>query len=62
MLIDVRYGAGNGALISMQYTGLVYRPTPEAGAAYRRGNVVPYDQIYVRTTPRFETADPATVG
>lgn len=60
MLIDVRTSleTDDGALISMQYTGLVYTTTPEAGAAYRRGEVVPYDQIYVRTTPRFETADP----
>jgi hypothetical protein len=59
MLIDVRTAleTDDGALISMQNTGLVYTTTPEAGAA-RRGEVVRYDHIYVRTTPRFETADP----
>lgn len=60
MVIDVRTAlqTDDGALISMQYTGYSYTTTPEAGAAFRRREVVPYDQLYVRTTPRFETADP----
>jgi hypothetical protein len=60
MMIDVRTAlrTDDGALISMQYTGLAYTTTPEAGEAFRRREVVPYEQLYVRTTPRFETADP----
>jgi hypothetical protein len=60
MIIDVRAAleTDDGALISMQYTGVGYTTTAEAGAAFRRREVVAYDQLYVRTTPRFETADP----
>jgi hypothetical protein len=60
MLIDVRTAllTHDGALISMQYTGLAYTKTVEAGEAFRRREVAPYDEIYVRTTPRFETSDP----
>lgn len=60
MVIDVRTAleTDDGALISMQYTGLAHAATEAAAQAFRRREVVPYDQIYVRTTPRFETGDP----
>ena len=60
MVIDVRTAleTDDGALISMQYVGLACGTTPESSERFRRREVLPYEDIYVRTTPRFETADP----
>jgi hypothetical protein len=60
MTIDVRLAleTHDGALIAMSYVGLSYQLTDEARAAVRRGELVAYEDTYVRTTPRFETSDP----
>jgi hypothetical protein len=58
-LIDVRLGlmTDDGAAIAMSYTGLLC--IAEAAAdRFRRREPVAYDETYIRTTPRFETADP----
>ena len=58
-LLDVRLGlqTTDGAMIAMSYPGLFYI-ADSAAERYRRGEPVAYDEAYVRTTPRFETADP----
>ena len=58
MVIDVRLmlKADDGALIAMQYVGLMFGRTPEAQAAMRRGEQPAYESVYLRTTPRFETS------
>ncbi len=60
MVIDVRLAlqTDDGALISMAYTGLAVARTPEAAAANARREPVDYADMYIRTTPRFETSDP----
>jgi hypothetical protein len=60
MVIDVRLAleTDDGALIAMSYVGLSYQRTDEARAAVRQGDLVAYEDTYVRTTPRFETSDP----
>ncbi len=60
MVIDVRLAleTDDGALIAMSYTGLSYQRTEEARAAFKAGAVAPYEDTYIRTTPRFETSDP----
>lgn len=57
--IDVRLAleTDDGALIAMSYTGLLC-VTEEAWARSRQGQAVAYEETYIRTTPRFETADP----
>jgi hypothetical protein len=57
--IDVRLGllTDDGATIAMAYTGLLAM-TESAGARFRRREPVAYEETYIRTTPRFETADP----
>ncbi len=58
-MIDVRLClvTGDGAMIAMSYTGLLV-VAPEAAGRFRRGEPVAYAETYIRTTPRFETADP----
>jgi hypothetical protein len=58
-VIDVRLGleTDDGAVIAMSYTGLIV-VAPEAAGRFRKGQPVAYDETYIRTTPRFETADP----
>jgi hypothetical protein len=58
-VIDVRLGleTDDGAVIAMSYTGLIV-VAPEAAERFRKGQAVAYDETYIRTTPRFETADP----
>jgi hypothetical protein len=58
-VIDVRLGleTGDGAVIAMSYTGLIV-VAPQAAERFRKGQPVAYDETYIRTTPRFETADP----
>jgi hypothetical protein len=60
MHIDVRLAleTDDGAIISMAYVGIAYARTPEAAKLFARREVAAYDQLYVRTTPRFETSDP----
>jgi len=59
MAIDVRLGllTDDGAMISMAYTGLL-AVAESAQSRFRRGESVAYEETYIRTTPRFETADP----
>jgi hypothetical protein len=56
--IDVRLGlrTEDGADIAMAYTGLISMSDAAAGQR-GRGEAVDYAETYVRTTPRFETAD-----
>ena len=57
MLIDVRLAlrTDDGAVISMVYTGLAYGKTPTAMAQFRGQGAVADPDLYLRTTPRFET-------
>ncbi len=58
-LIDVRLGleTEDGALIAMSYVGLLCL-ADSAQARFRQRQPVAYEETYIRTTPRFETADP----
>ena len=59
MLIDVRLTltTDDGATIGMTYTGLA-RPTDGANdKRFLAREVLPYDDMYLHTTPRFETGD-----
>jgi hypothetical protein len=58
-LIDVRICllTDDGATIAMSYTGLLCI-ADGAVDRFRRGQPVAYSETYIRTTPRFETADP----
>lgn len=60
MMIDVRLmlETDDGALIAMHYVGLGHGRTEETHAAMLRREVIPYEDSYIRTTPRFETSDP----
>jgi hypothetical protein len=57
-VIDVRLGlmTDDGAAIAMAYTGLLCI-AEGAAERFRRGEPVAYEETYIRTTPRFETAD-----
>jgi hypothetical protein len=59
MLIDVRLVlvTHDGAVIGMTYQGIAHGRTPEATAKFRKREPIPYDELYLRTTPRFETSD-----
>jgi hypothetical protein len=58
-VIDVRLGlmTDDGAAIAMAYTGLLCIAEGAVGR-FRRNESVAYEETYIRTTPRFETADP----
>lgn len=60
MIIDVRTAleTDDGALISMQYQGLCYTTSPEAQQRFARREAGPFEDLYLRTTPRFETSHP----
>ncbi len=60
MLIDVRLAllTDDGATIAMIYTGLAYGRTEKAMTQFRDRQAVLDTDIYIRTTPRFETSDP----
>lgn len=60
MVIDVRTAleTDDGALISMQYQGICYTTSPEAQDRFSRREPGPFEDLYLRTTPRFETAHP----
>ncbi len=59
MMIDVRLTlkTDDDALILMFYRGIAHAP-PDVMAAFNQRQVVPVSSVYVRTTPRFETAAP----
>jgi hypothetical protein len=59
MEIDVRLAleTHDGALIAMAYTGLICTPSA-VSERMRAGEPVAYEETYIRTTPRFQTADP----
>jgi hypothetical protein len=58
-LLDVRLGllTDDGAVVAMSYTGLFWI-ADHASERYWKGEPIAYGESYVRTTPRFETADP----
>ena len=58
-MLDVRLGlmTDDGATIAMSYTGLFWI-ADAATERYLKGESIAYGDSYVRTTPRFETADP----
>jgi len=60
MVIDVRTAlqTDDGALISMQYQGICYPTSPEAAERFARREPGPPEDLYLRTTPRFETQHP----
>lgn len=60
MIIDVRTSlrTHDGAVIAMSYVGLAAGRTPEAMQRFARREPVAYEDLYARTTPRFETSDP----
>lgn len=60
MLIDVRLTlkTHDNATIGMTYTGLA-RPADEGNdRRFLNRDVLPYEDMYLHTTPRFETGDP----
>jgi hypothetical protein len=58
-MLDVRLVlmTDDGAAIAMAYTGLLW-VAEQAASRFRKGEPVDYAETYIRTTPRFETADP----
>ena len=42
----------------MHYTGLMAPTSPEAAARFARREPGPYEDLYLRTTPRFVTSHP----
>lgn len=60
MVIDVRTAleTDDGAVIALTYQGLAVGRTPDATARFSRREPVPFEDLYARTTPRFETSDP----
>lgn len=59
MIIDVRLTlrTDDGAAIGMTYVGLAHADAATM-ARFRNRELLSADEVYVRTTPRFETADP----
>lgn len=59
MLIDVRVvlRTHDDALIAMTYTGIAHAEAATM-ERFRKRELLPFEAVYVRTTPRFETADP----
>lgn len=60
MLIDVRLTltTDDGAVIGMSYTGIARTVNPDDWDRFARREVLGYEEIYLHTTPRFETGDP----
>lgn len=60
MVIDVRTSleTDEGARIAMHYTGLTVPTSPEAAERFKRREPGPYEDLYLRTTPRFVTSHP----
>lgn len=59
MIIDVRLSlkTADGAAIGMSYVGLAHADA-ETMARFRSRALLGAEEVYVRTTPRFETSDP----
>jgi Protein of unknown function (DUF3237) len=60
MLIDVRLSltTDDGATIGMIYTGLARPQNPVDNESFLNRKLLPYEDMYLHTTPRFETGDP----
>lgn len=60
MVIDVRTSlqTDDGALIAMRYVGLADVTATDGQERLKRREILPYEDMYVHTTPRFETDDP----
>ncbi len=60
MNIDVRTSlrTDDGALIAMTYTGKSVTRSPEAAERFVRREPMPYEDMYIHTTPRFQTEHP----
>lgn len=60
MMIDVRLSllTDDGAAIGMFYTGLARAADPADAERFARREALSYEQTFLHTTPRFETADP----
>ena len=61
MLIDVRMTlvTDDGAVIGMAYQGLARTTDPADWERFsRKREMLPYEALYLHTTPRFETGDP----
>jgi hypothetical protein len=60
MLIDVRLSlkTDDDATIGMIYSGLARPNDPANNQAFLSREVLPYEDMYLHTTPRFETGDP----
>lgn len=59
MLIDVRLTlqTDDGATIGMVYSGLARPKEMANNDRFRNREILPYDDMYLHTTPRFETGD-----
>lgn len=59
MMIDVRLSlkTDDGAAIGMFYTGLARAANPAKAERFARREMLPYEDVYLHTTPRFETGD-----
>jgi Protein of unknown function (DUF3237) len=59
MLIDVRLSLNtdDGATIGMVYSGLARPNDPANNDRFLNREVLPYEDMYLHTTPRFETGD-----
>jgi hypothetical protein len=59
MLIDVRLTlrTEDGATIGMVYTGLARPHDPANNSRFLNREILPYEDMYLHTTPRFETGD-----
>jgi hypothetical protein len=57
--LDARYAfrTHDGALVMIHNLGVRFTP-PEVAAKLKPGESAPPEQLYFRTTPRFETGDP----
>lgn len=57
MLIDVRItlSTDDGATIGMAYTGIARAADPSNDERFMNREILPYEDMYLHTTPRFET-------
>jgi hypothetical protein len=60
MMIDVRLSlrTHDEAVIGMSYTGLARAADPSVMDRFRKRELMPYEDVYLRNTPRFESGDP----
>lgn len=59
MTIDVRLTlrTHDDAIIGMCYTGIARAANADVMQRFKMRELLPYENVYLRTTPRFETAD-----